>query len=155
MSNSEMYYTWNFQDTKHRSPMWYIIALSLAWGLIIFWFLSKQYGMSIVLLLIIGLYFFLENNTDDEVSVQITNLGINVQGSFYDYSRIQSFRFIYDGGEAIYLRINIKKSWISSMNIRVDNDIVANIRPILVQYIEEDAKSEITLLEKIIHTLKL
>lgn len=41
------------------------------------------------------------------------------------------------------------------MNIRVDNDIVANIRPILVQYIEEDAKSEITLLEKIIHTLKL
>lgn len=41
------------------------------------------------------------------------------------------------------------------MNIRVDNEIVTNIRPILGQFIEEDGKSEITLLEKIIHSLKL
>ena len=155
MVGSELYYTWNFQDTKQRSPMWYIIALSLAWWLIIFWFLTKQYGMSVVLLLIVGLYFFLENNADDEISVQITNLGIWVQWNFYDYSRIESFRFVYDGPEAIYLRINIKKSWIKHMNIRVDNDIVANIRPILSEFIQEDAQSDITLLEKIIHNLKL
>jgi len=111
--------------------------------------------MSIVLLLVVWFYFFLEINSEDEVSVGITNLGIAVQDNFYDYSRIQSFRFIYDGNNAIYLRINIKKSWINSMNIRVDNDIVTNIRPILTQFIEEDGKSEITLLEKIIHTLKL
>lgn len=155
MSNTELYYSWNFQDNKHRSLLWYILALSVAGGLIIFWFLSRQYGMSIVLLLVVGFYFFLEINSEDEVSVGITNLGIAVQDIFYDYSRIQSFRFIYDGSNAVYLRINIKKSWISSINIRVDNDIVTNIRPILTQFIEEDGKSEITLLEKIIHTLKL
>lgn len=155
MSNSELYYSWNFQDTKHRSPLWYILALSLAGGLIIFWFITRQYGMSIVLLLVVGFYFFLEINAEDEISIQITNLGIAVQDNFYDYSRMQSFRFVYDWGKAVYLRINLKKSWISSMNIRVDNDIVVNIRPVLQQFIEEDGKSEITLLEKIIHTLKL
>ncbi len=155
MSDSELYYSWNFQDTKHRSPLWYLLALSIAGGLIIFWFITRQYGMSIVLLLVVGFYFFLEINTEDEVSVGISSLGIAVQDNFYDYSRMQSFRFIYDGTQAVYLRINLKKSWINSMNIRVDNDIVANIRPILQQFIEEDGKSEISLLEKIIHTLKL
>ena len=111
--------------------------------------------MSIVLLLIVGLYFFLENNADDEITVQITNLGIWIQWNFYDYSRIESFRFVYDGSEAIYLRINIRKSGIKHMNIRVDNDIVANIRPILTEFVQEDAKSDVTLLEKIIHNLKL
>lgn len=155
MAESELYYSWNFQDTKQRSSLWYITALSLAWGLVIFWFLTKQYGMSIVLLLIVWLYFFLENNADEEISVQITNLWVWIQGTFYDYGRIDSFRFIYDGSEAVYLRLSIKNSWVKYINIRVDNDIVANIRPILSQLIEENTQSDITLLEKIIHKLKL
>lgn len=154
MSYTELF-SWSFENTKERSILWYIIAFSLAWGLIIFWFLTKQYGMSVVLLLITGIYFFLENNSDDTIAVHITNLGIMIQSNFYDYSRIQSFCFIYDGSNAIYLKLNIKKSWIKSINIRVDNDIVWNIRPILKWYIEENWKIEITLLEKLIHILKL
>lgn len=155
MTPSDIHYSWNFADAKERSPLWYIIALSLAGGLIIFGFLTKQYGMSIVLMMIIGFYYFLEINSDEEVGVQIWNLGISVSEKFYDYSRIESFRFIYDGSEAVYLKLNIKKSGIKMMNLRVDNDIVEHIRPILQNYLEEDGKSDITLLEKIIHKLKL
>lgn len=155
MSRNDILYTWNFSDNREKSALWYTIALSLAGWLIVFWFLTKLYWMSIVLLLIIWLYFLLENNADESVQVEIKNLGISIQWSFYDYSRIESFRFIYDESEAIYLRLNIQKSWIKSMNIRVDNEIVSIIRPILSQFIQEDAKWDISTLEKIIHKLKL
>ena len=155
MTQKQSLYSWNFADNREKSALWYIIALSLAGWLIVFWFLTKLYGMSIVLMLIVWLYFLLENNADESVQVDITELGISIQWSFYDYSRIESFRFIYDEAEAIYLRLSIRKSWVKHMNIRVDNDIVTIIRPILSQFIQEDAKWDISTLEKIIHKLKL
>lgn len=45
-------FTWEFEDEKQRSPLWYMIALSIAVGLIIWGFLTRQYGMSIVIMLI-------------------------------------------------------------------------------------------------------
>jgi hypothetical protein len=33
--NENQLYSWNYEDTKDRSPIWYIVALSIAIGLII------------------------------------------------------------------------------------------------------------------------
>ena len=41
------------------------------------------------------------------------------------------------------------------MNIRIDNSIASQIRSILPNYIEENSRQEISLLEKITHLLKL
>lgn len=45
-------YTWTFEDNKDRSPLWYIIALACMIGLVIWGFVTGQYGMSIVVMLL-------------------------------------------------------------------------------------------------------
>lgn len=74
MSEQKVLYTWDYDDSRVRSSKWYIIALSLAIGLIIWGFATRQYGMSIVIMLLCGIAFFLENNAEDHIEVQITDL---------------------------------------------------------------------------------
>jgi hypothetical protein len=154
-STSNILYNWNYEDNKNRSPLWYIIALSVAIWLIIWWFLTRQYGMSIVIMLVVWFFYFLENNSEDEVAVEVTDLGIKVQGNFYDYARIWWYSIVYDGERALHLRLLIKKRGIGILNLNINNAIASDIRSILANYIEENEKQEITLSEKIIHLLKL
>ncbi len=148
-------YYWKFEDKKNRSPLWYMIALSIAIGLIVWGFITRQYGMSIVIMLIVGFFYFLENNAEDEIQVEITDLGVRIQNIFYDYSRISSYSIIYNWNQAIYLRLHLKKRGITFVNLHIDNTIAWEVRTILPNFIEENAKQEITFLEKLTHFLKL
>ncbi|MDA9129261.1 hypothetical protein N9J72_02170 [Candidatus Gracilibacteria bacterium] len=155
MQEQTSLYSWSYEDSKNRSPLWYMIALSVAIGLIIWGFFTRQYGMSIVVMLIVGFFFYIENNSEDQVDVDITELGIKVQDMFYDYSRIAGYSFIYSRDQAMFLRLNLKKRGIGTANLNIDNDIASNIRQILPNYIEEQDKQEVTLTERILHKLKL
>ncbi len=148
-------YNWNYEDSKNRSPLWYMIALSIAIGLVIWWFFTRQYGMSIVIMLIAWFFFYVENNSEDSVNVDITDLWIRVQDIFYDYSRIRSYSLIYWWDQALYLRLHLKKRWVAVANIRIDNNIASDIRQILPNYVEEQAQQEMSFLEKLLHKLQL
>ena len=71
-------YTCTFSDKRERGTLWYIIALSIVIGLSIWWFMTKQYWMSFIVLLIAWLVYFIENNSDEEVKVLVTAMGIKV-----------------------------------------------------------------------------
>ncbi len=148
-------YNWNYEDTKDRGTLWYMIALSVAIWLIIWGFFTRQYWMSIVVMLIVWFFFYVENNSEDTVSVDITDLGIRVQDMFYDYSRIWSFSLIYSWDQAFYLRLHLKKRGIGTVNLHIDNTIASDIRQILPNYTEEQAQQEVSFIEKILHMLKL
>ena len=148
-------YSWVFEDKKNRSPLWYIIALSIAIWLIIWGFMTRQYGMSIVIMLIVGFFFFLENNSEDTIQVEISDLGISIQNMFYDYSRISSYSIVYSGNQAVYLRLHLKKWSLWFMNLHLDNSTASQIRSILPNFIEEKTKEEISFIEKMTHFLQL
>lgn len=152
---SNLLYSWSYEDTKDRSPVWYIIALAVWIGLVVWWFISRQYGMSIIVMLAWGVYYFLENNSEDRVEVRITELGINVQWNFYDYSKISGYALVYQWESAVYLRLIMKKRGITTLNIGLSNTDAAQINAILPSYIEENERQEITLSEKITQYLKL
>lgn len=154
MTNTPLY-TWNFPDVKNRWSLWYIIALSLVIGLVIWGFLTKQYGMSFILLLITGIAYFVENNSDDEVTVEISELWIRVGWTFYDFSRIPAYAFIYDGDNAIFLRLNLAKKWVKQIDLKVNNEITTELKQILPRFIEENPKQDLSFLERMIHLLKL
>jgi hypothetical protein len=148
-------FEWNYEDNKNRSPAWYIIAFSLALALIIWGFLSRQYGLSIAVMLVSGIFFFLENNQEDTVQVALSDQGVQVQNHFYDYGKIAWFSLVYHGNQAVYLRMSVKKASTPIISIRIDNTIAQNVRGLLAGYIEETEKQEVSLLEKITHFLKL
>lgn len=102
-----------------------------------------------------GFFYFLENNAEDTVNIDITDQGIRVLWNFYDYSRIEWFSLVYRGDQAVYLRIIVQKKWFSALNLRIDNSNANDIRAILLNYIEEKPRQEMWILEKITHLLKL
>ena len=81
---SENIYSWEFNDKKNRSQMWYIIAISVVIWSTIWWFLTYQYWFSFIVLLIWWLYYFNENNSIDIVKVEITNIWIKINSLFYE-----------------------------------------------------------------------
>jgi signal transduction histidine kinase len=148
-------YTWKFEDKKNRWPLWYIIALSIVIWLSIWWFLTKQYWMSFIILLISWLTYFIENNKEDEIEVNINNLWIKISTIFYDYSKIDSYTFIYNNENAVFLRLNLNKKWIRNIDLYVNNEITEELKNILPNFIKEDKKAELSFSEKLISLLKL
>jgi len=62
---------------------------------------------------------------------------------------------MYDGDQAIYLKLRIRQRGIPIVQLKVNNAITSELRPILSQYVEEDGKEELGFLDKLIHILKL
>lgn len=152
---NENIYSWKFNDKKHRGQTWYIVALSIVIWLIIWWFVTKQYWMSFLLMLITWTAYFVENNSEDEIDVVITNLWIRVSNTFYDYSKITSYTFIYDNEKAVFLRLIINKRWIWYINLNIDNTVAWDIKWVLPNFIEENPKWDLTFTEKLLHKLKV
>lgn len=148
-------YSWNFSSKKERSNMWYIIALSLVIWLVIWWFLTKQYWMSFVILILVGIIYFIENNSDDIISVEIWNLWIKIWPSFYDYSKIDSYNFIYEWEFSKIIRLFLNKKWIKIIDLEVDNKITLDLKNILPSFIKEWEKQELSLTEKFIKLINL
>lgn len=158
------YYTWTFNDNKNRSSLWYIIALSIVIWLSIWWFLSKQYWMSLTILLLAWLVYFVENNSEDEIKINITDLWIKLLSvenpneawiTLYDYNNINWYSYVYENENAIYLRLNIYKKWIKTLDLKIDNSIVNELNSILPNFMEEHPRQKLNISEKIIHLLKL
>ena len=155
MSENNTLYSWDFNGVKQRWTLWYTLAASIAIWLIIWWFLTKQYGMSFVILLISGLFYYIENNSNDVVSVDISSLWISVDKSFYDYGNIASYTLIYADKNAVYLRLSLSKKWIKNIDLHIDNEIAKNITSILPEFITENAQQNLNFSDKLIHWMKL
>lgn len=152
---SEILYEWSFEDKKNRWTLWYIIALSAVIWFSIWWFLTKQYGMSFIILLIAWLFYFVENNSEDTVKVKINDLWINIAWAFYDFKSIENYWIVYKWDSPILLRLNLNKKWIRYIDVKINSKLIHEIKSVLSDYLEETAKVELTVSEKFIKLLKL
>ena len=148
-------YSWEFSSKKDRWNLWYIVMLSIVIGLVIWWFLTKQYWMSFIILLIAWLSYFIENNSEDIIEVLLNELWIKVWETFYDFSKINSYTFIYSWENAVMLRLDLNKKWLRHIDLRVDNNITTELKNILPKFIEENPKQDLSFTDRIINLLKL
>ena len=148
-------YTWQFEDKKQRSQLWYIIAFSVVIWLVVWWFLTKQYGMSFIVLLLSWLILFVENNSEDTVTVNISDMWIYIWESFYEFDGIQKYATGYVKDNAEFIRIYLAKKGIAILDIKTNNEIIWDVQNILNNNIEHDGKVELSNSDKIIRFLKL
>lgn len=148
-------YSWKFEDKKNRSQLWYIIALSIVIWLTIWWFLTKQYGMSFIILLISWLVFFVENNSEDIIEVKIWENWLYISNTFYDYSSIAKYTIWYQNDSAELLRLYMKKTGIAILDLKVSNELLPQIQMYLNEYIEDGWKAEVSSTDKLIRFLNL
>jgi hypothetical protein len=155
MENINILYEYSFSLDKNRGKIWYFMVLSFLIWIVIWGVLTKQYWLSFVVILFSWVYLLVENNIDtDKVIVKITDLWIFINDSFYEYENIPYFSIIYDGSNAIFLRLYLK-TWIKIINLDIDNEKVTNIKNILKNYVEEREWDKLNLFDKIIRFFKL
>jgi hypothetical protein len=152
---SEVLYSWSFSAEKNRWKLWYTIALSLVIWIVIWWFIMKQYWLSFVIMIISGIYIFIENNWEWNVIIKLTNLWIFIDNFFYEYSSIRWYSIIYDDTwTPILLRLYFNTG-IKVLDLDINLEITNNIKNILWNYLEENENWELTFWDKIIRLLKL
>lgn len=152
---SDKIYSWTFEDNKNRWALWYTIALSLVIWLTIWWFFTQQYWMSFIVLLIAWLFYFVENNSEDTVEVQVKELWLNIAWVFYNFENIDSFWIVYKWEEPFLLRLNLNKKWLKNIDVKINSKIVNEVKSVLSDFIEETPKIELSFSEKFIKLLKL
>lgn len=157
---SEYIYEWEFDDSKDRWTLWYVIALSIVIWLSIWWFFTKQYWMSFIVLLIAWLVYFVDNNSEDYINVKISDSWIIISETNYNFQNIESYSIVYKWDKAVLLRIFLIKKWIKNIDVKIDDSKIDdskidNIKNVLNNYIKEASKIELSFTEKVIQMLKL
>jgi hypothetical protein len=97
-----------------------------------------------------------ENNSTPLTDVQVTENGIQVQDTFYDYSKISSFAVIFDGNIARMLRLALKKGIAPMIDIPLTQDVnPAELKNFLLSYMTENPNAEFTKSDRMIQAMKL
>ena len=111
--------------------------------------------MSFIVLLLTGLIFYIENNSLDNITVEITELWLKIWESFYDFSKIDSYTLIYEWENAVILRLLLNKKWIKIIDLKIDNTVALELKWILPNFIKENEKEDFSFSDKMIRMLKL
>jgi hypothetical protein len=106
-------------------------------------------------MLLAWLMYFIENNSPDKIIVNITDLWIQVGTNFYDFWEINSFTMIFDWNIPYLLRLNLNKKWLKHLDLFINKNNANEIKNILLNFIEENSKEQLTSVEKITRLLKL
>lgn len=148
-------YSWNFSEQKNRWAFWYIIAISIVIWVVFWGILTWQYGLSIVMFLAAWVLFFIENNSSENVLVQLNSLWIQIWENFYDYTKIENFSIIYDKSNPIYCKLVLNKRWLKVINLKINNKVWEDLKQILPNFIREEKNWELNFADKLIILLKL
>lgn len=148
-------YSFEFSGKKEKSVYWYTISISIIIWLIIWWFITKIYWLSFLLILFSWVYYFVENNSQDIIRVSINDNWISIWNWFYDFASIKSFTVIYEKSKPVILRLNLKKKWLRFLDLDINEEILTELKEVLLKFLEENWEKELSFSEKVIRLLKL
>jgi hypothetical protein len=150
-------FSWTVSLKQERSAAWYSAAAIVAASLIVWGFIEAIYALSIVVIILVGVFFLVENNAPEHVEITVDDNGIGVGPEFYDYPKISNFGIIYDQGKPVLLRLQLHVRGIKTLDVDLPAGAVnaAELRAFLSQYAEESKDAELGATERITRMLGL
>lgn len=114
-----------------------------------------MYIMSFVIVLLSWVYFFAENNAQDNIDVSVYDAWIDIWWSFYDYSRVEGYHIVYRKNNPVFLRLKIKIKALNIIDLPINSQVLSEIWEWLSYFVEDKWKIETTALEDLISYLKI
>lgn len=149
-------FAWSFASKKNHPVSWYIIAVIVVLMLVVYGIVQGIYIMSIVSFLFAGVYLLMENNATPTTRVEVTDRGIQVGGSFYDYASFSKFAIISIGDVPTFIRLTPNKKLSPLIDIPLSHDVnPVELRTYLASVMQEDKNTTISNADAIIHAMKL
>jgi hypothetical protein len=146
--------SWTFNEIN-RTTYWYIIALSIVIWISIWWIFTKQYWLSFIVILISGLYYFTETDSEEKIEVSLEDKWVYISKTLYNYKDIDFFQFINNKNRLFLLRLHLNKKGAKFIDVRIDENIKTDVEQKLLNIIEKYEDEELSFIEKSIFYLKL
>lgn len=71
-------YNWTITTKREHSASWYIIAGIATISLAVWGFLTEIYALSVVIVILAGVYLLIENNAPDTADAIVNENGVGV-----------------------------------------------------------------------------
>lgn len=120
-----------------KSKRWYLIAAVAALSVIVYALITAQYTMAIVFALLAAVYHLVHNHPAKNIMVQITTLGMVIDGEFYQFSDIAAFWILYQPPVIKKLQIRIRKRFLPDLSLEIMDQDPQIIRQVLEQKVSE------------------
>ncbi len=144
-------FSWTVPLKKERSPAWYSAAAIASLSLVVWGFVEGIYALPVVVIVFMGVFLLLENNSPDTAEVTVSENGVGIGSEFFDYPKIASFAIVYDSGKPVTLRLRLNKGSLRSVDIEFPSgtENVSELRAFLAGYATEAKDTELTTLERV------
>ncbi len=124
--------------------------------LVVYGIVEWLYLMSIVSFLFAGVYLLMENNSTPVLQVDVTDRGIQVGGSFYDYSQYTRFALVSMADVPAFVRLYPVRKLSPLIDIPLSSEVSSTeLRSYLGSKIEEEHNNTISNSDALIHAMKL
>jgi hypothetical protein len=126
-------------EKYERTRLWYIIAISVALLLLLFSFLTLNFLFAVIVVVAALIIILREGREPEKVKFTITDEGIMIGKSFYDYDIIQNFSIVYKPRQDVKnLYFEFKNVVQPRRSIPLENMNPLPIRENLLKYLPED-----------------
>ncbi len=149
-------FSWTFASRKDHSPTWYIIAIIIVLMLVVYGIIEQLYLMSVVAFLFAGVYLLMENNATPITSVDVSDRGIQVGWSFYEYVSFSRFALIHVSDSQSFIRLFPIRKLAPMIDIPLSNEVNSSeLRNYLSNVMEEEHDNTLSNADALIHAMKL
>ena len=149
-------FSWSFASRHDHSASWYLVAIIVVLMLVVYGIVEGLYLMSVVSFLFAGVYLLMENNSTPVLHVDVTEQGIQVGGSFYDYSQFSRFAMVSISGVPTFVRLYPVRKLSPLIDIPLSPEVSpTDLRSYLASVMEEEHNNTISNADALIHAMKL
>jgi hypothetical protein len=140
----ETYMSWQFPEYNKyvKTKWWYITAIIIGIGLLIYAIWNANYLFAIIVILSALIIFIHDYRTPRLLNFKIKEGGIYIGKVFYPYNEINNFWIIYDPPEVKFLYFNFKSFFQPNFAVPLLDRNPIKAREILLNFLEEDLSKE-------------
>jgi len=135
---------WEFSEfiNWQRGIGWWIFMSILAIGLIVWSFWTANILFAFIIIIIAIMVILQTKREPLKIKLQITDDGLVVGSSFYEWKRMEKFWIIYKPPEIKRLYFKLNGILPPSLSISLEKENPIEIREILLKYVLEDLEKD-------------
>ncbi len=137
--------TWSFPEYQQydRGPLWYLVTLILASGLMAFAYQDRNFLFIVMILLVLFILFTHHRRDPLRLTIALHERGVHIGRDFFLYRDIASFAVLYEPPHVKKLYLFPKNSLLQrEYSIPLMNTNPLEVRKILLDYVREDLEKE-------------
>lgn len=140
---------------SYRGHTWMLIAGTLALSLIAYAIFTGSATMAIVFILLAGMFFLTHNEAPKTVHIEIKELGIQANETFYPYNMIKDFWIVYNPPLVRTLNFRMANRSGNRITLQLWEQDPAQVREALAKQLTENKGVQENLVDILIRLFKL